>query len=444
MTEMSPREGSRAARRARVEGRPLSSTASARRAFKWLDARSLWTSRNDLLARFASDPTNELRRAWIDALRACGRLDGDPVIDVHRTSSRVSFALVGDPGEGDASQAAVARPLMTLRDECDFMVICSDVNYPIGDVNEYAWKFYEPYEQWTKPIYALPGNHDWYDEAHGFMFHFCGTDPPATGVRRPPLWRRPRPVKTVAHECRATRPGGRGGFQPAPYVLIDAGPLALVCIDTGIRGDLDPDQGDWLLRVSRDVRKPKVLLTGKPLIVDGGYHPGTIEGAAHTVDDIVREPAHGYVASIGGDIHNYQRYPATLDDGRRMEYVVSGGGGAFMHATHRIARVDIAGVDEDRFRCFPLRGDSLWFYACTIVPALLHLWLLALALPALVLAGAAVAGVLLAWSWLVVAVVAAGPFVAGCVLFAQVHASGGRDAWRLRDVTLTPEQASTY
>src|SRR3954464_14326590 len=52
MTEASPREGTVAARRARVDGRPLSSTPSARRAFKWLDARSLWKSRNDLLARF--------------------------------------------------------------------------------------------------------------------------------------------------------------------------------------------------------------------------------------------------------------------------------------------------------------------------------------------------------------------------------------------------------
>jgi hypothetical protein len=46
-----------------------------------------------------------------------------------------------------------------------------------------------------------------------------------------------------------------------------------------------------------------------------------------------------------------------------MQYVVSGGGGAFMHATHTIPRVDIADVTEKEFRCYPLRGDSLAFYS---------------------------------------------------------------------------------
>ena len=35
-----------------------------------------------------------------------------------------------------------------------------------------------------------------------------------------------------------------------------------------------------------------------------------------------------------------------------------------MHATHTIPRVSTsAGVTEDDFRCYPLRGDSLAFYS---------------------------------------------------------------------------------
>ena len=45
-----------------------------------------------------------------------------------------------------------------------------------------------------------------------------------------------------------------------------------------------------------------------------------------------------------------------------IQYVVSGGGGAFMHATHQIPRIDLPGVSEDDFRCYPLRGDSLARY----------------------------------------------------------------------------------
>src|SRR5690606_29956299 len=77
---------------------------------------------------------------------------------------------------------------------------------------------------------------------------------------------------------------------------------------------------------------------------------------------IVRDPAHNYVAVIGGDVHNYQRYPVTAE-GRVIQYIVSGGAGAFTHATHTIGRVDVAGVAEDDFRCYPLRGDSLSFYS---------------------------------------------------------------------------------
>jgi hypothetical protein len=50
-------------------------------------------------------------------------------------------------------------------------------------------------------------------------------------------------------------------------------------------------------------------------------------------------------------------------DGRTIQYVVSGGGGAFMHATHTIPKVDVGGCSEDDFKCYPLRGDSLAFYS---------------------------------------------------------------------------------
>jgi hypothetical protein len=73
----------------------------------------------------------------------------------------------------------------------------------------------------------------------------------------------------------------------------------------------------------------------------------------------VRDPRHDYVASIGGNTHNYQRYPVRVEDGRVIQYIVSGGGGAYMTGTHKIPRVEFPGVDEEGFRCYPLRGDSL-------------------------------------------------------------------------------------
>jgi hypothetical protein len=141
--------------------------------------------------------------------------------------------------------------------------------------------------------------------------------------------------------------------------------VLLVGLDTGITGEIDREQGEWLRRISRSSPKPKILLTGKPLYVNGKPHPGPIEGGG-TVDDIVRAPQHNYIAAIGGDVHNYQRYPVRLDEGRTIQYVVSGGGGAFMGETHKIPNVDqsaLAGVSESEFRCYPLRGDSLSIFS---------------------------------------------------------------------------------
>jgi hypothetical protein len=144
--------------------------------------------------------------------------------------------------------------------------------------------------------------------------------------------------------------------QPGPYWAMDTGPLRIVGIDTGVVGSIDAEQAEWLRRVSFESDRPKILVTGKPLIVNGHQLP---EGIGRAIDDVVRDPRARYVMAIGGDTHNYQRYPVTLRDGRTIQYVVSGGGGAYTHATHQIPRVELDGVSESEFRCYPLRSDSL-------------------------------------------------------------------------------------
>lgn len=347
-----------------AEGRP----------FSWLSLAPLWQSRNQILGYLFGDPTNDERRRWMQVQRKAGKLSEDLIIEEYTGREEVSFLVLGDTGEGDASQFAVVPPLLACGRDTHFMVICSDVIYPSGDSEQYEDKFYRPYRDYPGPIYALPGNHDWYDGLNGFMFHLCGAERSmSTDVEktwslkerlRQRLWRRPHEVDpTVPARKRAWRAApGQQSSQRAPYFAIETGPLLIVGIDTGIGGSIDREQGEWLKRVSRRNDKPKLLLTGKPIYVDGEYHPGVIEGGG-TVDEIVRAPEHNYVAAIGGDIHNYQHYPVRLEDGRKIEYVVSGGGGAYMSATHQIPYVRLPGVDEKDFRCYPRRGDSLSFYS---------------------------------------------------------------------------------
>jgi hypothetical protein len=336
----------------------------------WLNPRTLWAARNGVAASWFEDPMGRTRSRWV-AQRAAAGVPADKVIR-REEADHFSFMVIGDTGEGGASQYAVVPGFLKASQGTAFAVLTSDVIYPVGSTDDYGAKFFRPYRDYPAPFYAVPGNHDWYEDLGGFMRVFCGDAPPLPPGPRPRpfsrawwrtlLWHRPRPAdeQRLAEARKLRSAPGQQAVQPGPYWAIDAGPVRIVGIDTGLLGTLDAEQGAWLREVSRGPR-PKILVTGSPLYVDGEHHPCAIEGGG-TVDDVVRDPAHHYVAAIGGDIHNYQRYPVDVD-GRTLQYVVSGGGGAFMHATHTIPRVCVGGVTESGFRCYPLRGDSLAFYS---------------------------------------------------------------------------------
>jgi hypothetical protein len=354
--------------------------------FSWVALRPLISSLNDRLSRLAPTMVCDLRKEWV-----AGRDPGDLLI-VDRSSSS-SFIVLGDPGEQDASQYVVVPALREQAAGVDFMVICSDVIYPSGDVNDYVDGFYVPYGELPGlPILALPGNHDWYEGLTGFMWHFCGKGPLSAAAFRPRrgtplrewparlLWRRPskpRPRLRLEQRRAARAPDGEWApLQPGPYYAVETSAVLLVCIDTGIDGRIDHDQGEWLSRVSTHP-KPKVLLTGKPLVVNRERQPGEIVGGPvagpskqsfRSVADIVGHPGHGYIACIGGDIHNFQHYRV---DG--MDHIVSGGGGAYMSATHPIP-VAVQGLGAAQpdvppaRKLFPSEPQSLRHFSRLLLP----------------------------------------------------------------------------
>lgn len=345
------------------------------KSLSWLRPSTLWQSRNDIIAKLIADPTAAARARWVALARQRAQGAGaqsDFVIS-RPAGEAVSVLVIGDTGEGDNSQYAVAESLVHMSKDADFAVICSDVNYPTGDLGDYGRTFHHPYRNLELPVYAVPGNHDWYDGLHGFMHYFCRVDDAGyqpdfggglAAVLAGLLWRRPpqpgTPTTPATNDVSVKERPPPDPLQPAPYFAIDAGPVRFVGIDTGITGEIDEDQYHWLKRVSLDAAKrPKILLTGKPIYVDNEHHPGGVLGRTETVDDVVADPQANYVMAIGGDVHNYQRYPVRVADGRTIQYIVSGGGGAYMHATHRIPPVNVNGVDESTFRCYPLRRDSL-------------------------------------------------------------------------------------
>ncbi|MFC4048972.1 tetratricopeptide repeat protein [Actinomadura syzygii] len=331
------------------------------RELSWLGPSMFWHRRNEAIAKVFGDPSNGLRRRWVAEQRERGAAP-DAMI-VHEKEAG-GFLLLGSTGGGGAGQYAVVPGLLKTGADTDFMIICGDVLLPAGALHAAGPGFFRPYRGYPAPIYAVPGNHDWYDGLNGFMRIFCGADPlPAAGTPsglRGLLWRR----ATVADEdalaaARQLRGASRQrARQPGPYWAIDTPSLRIIGIDTGIGGIIDRDQAEWLRRVSAG-DKPKLLVSHHAIYGDDTYRPVRIEGGG-TVDEIVRDPARNFVAAVGGSIHNYQRYPVRVGD-RTIQYIVSGGGGALTVPTHTIRRTTV--VDEEAFRCYPLREDSMAFFS---------------------------------------------------------------------------------
>ncbi|NGN91301.1 hypothetical protein G5C66_00925 [Nocardioides sp. KC13] len=387
----------------------------------WITARSLIDSVNDILGRGTHRLVEKLRAHWTK-----------PDVPLTIAAPEVSrFLVIGDTGEQDPSQYVVAPALARAaaarpdREQAGFVLVLSDVIYPSGNVNDYVDGFYKPYRSnrvpglkapadvrtefalpEDVPVYAMPGNHDWYDGLYGFAHQFLfAADEPPTWPREllaPSfddrlgawqlirdrfgriMWRTPSEPVGNALTSRWGEPAGGGPapesqLQPAPYFVIETEHVDLVCIDTGIDGTIDERQFTWLRSLGGE--KPKILMTGKPLFVNGERRKGEVSGRPDkTVYDVVAESEHGYVATVGGDTHNFQLYDPHSEGSSRdgLWHIVSGGGGAYTHATHPIRTAASDARTDLRFRptrLFPASAESLAYFAQQLVPSIWRLLL---------------------------------------------------------------------
>lgn len=315
------------------------------------------------LTAFIYDTTDQKREEW--ARRQAERL-GSSEFSFKREDipDEFSFIALGDTGEGDSSQIVVVDKFLREGADTAFSIIASDVIYPSGRSHEYREKFYVPYRGYQNDIYAVPGNHDWYDELTGFMIHFCDNLRDYTGKRE-------TIDKDKLKTLRAIR---RNSYmQPNMYFYMDTRYVRIVFIDTGIKGRIGDKQREWLLRVSNDVeQKPKILISGKPIFVNG-----TFNDSLKDVNQIVNR--FNYRLVIAGDTHNFQKYriPVNVNGQRRtVWHLVNGGAGAYMNRTHIIPdardmrfptdlgiRLESGPSDfksdfESDFECYPIRKDS--------------------------------------------------------------------------------------
>ena len=128
-------------------------------------------------------------RKRASCLSSCGRR-----ASTIRVTSRSSS--LATPGEGDASQHILRDQLLSVANHPDvrFVVISSDVVYPVGSMNDYEAKFWLPFKGVTKAVYAIPGNHDWYDALEAFAATFLDAR------SRPSRDARSRRIRLAFHE----------------------------------------------------------------------------------------------------------------------------------------------------------------------------------------------------------------------------------------------------
>lgn len=300
-----------------------------------------WRSRRKF---FRSDQSNDWRYAHEAANPppVARSTSFDAVIPDH--GSQFHIAILGDTGEGDASQYALLPLLHGVHP--DLIIVNGDVAYPAGDMNDFRDGFFRPYSGLGIPIWATAGNHEYYssDNARTFYQIFC----------------------TRASADWWSQHGLRVAPQPGMYwELRDPSggtPLVIIGLDSGKAGNLDghdtffsrllsgrkhPDTAqhqwlDWRLSVADTNGSKVIVLFHIPALVKG-RNAGVHLAEVHKI--LAR---HSSVRAVFcGHIHNHEQYPGgtfrqyLIDTYQAQpnpgfappEYVVSGNGGATLDGT---------------------------------------------------------------------------------------------------------------
>lgn len=243
-----------------------------------------------------------------------------------------SFLIIGDPGEGDPSQHALRDQVLlaSRRDAVKFLVIASDVVYPVGAMKDYEPNFYLPLKGVTKPVFAIPGNHDWFNALDGFAANLMRPDiaraaidarvnadldlSSTTGDRIDGLLREAARLRGVF--------GVQAGLQRAPFFELHAADFSLLAIDTGIKKQVDDRQLAWLrAALDRAAGRFTLAIVGHPFYAAGRSQIG--DGSFKQVHDLLR--SRGVRVMLAGDTHDFEYYR----DGE-TSYFVDGGGGAYL------------------------------------------------------------------------------------------------------------------
>jgi hypothetical protein len=245
-----------------------------------------------------------------------------------RSAGKLVFHSVGDTGgvKSETTQTAIAEAMegqihstAADADKPAFFYHLGDVVYFNGQSENYLQQFFEPYQFYPGPIFAIPGNHDGDtavrpndqpdDEASlaGFMANFCAPGTTPAFKHRTPM------------------------DQPYCYWLLMAPFVRIIGLYSNVDGSLDAEgdrtQWDWLVAQLHDSPADKwlVLAVHHPCFSLDSAHGG-YENTLDLLDAAFASAERTPDLILSGHVHDYQRFTRTAN-GRETPYIVAGAGG---------------------------------------------------------------------------------------------------------------------
>ncbi len=235
------------------------------------------------------------------------------------------FDYVSDTGDGwnptYAIADAIARPELVVehqgRSETlrpgQVLVFGGDEVYPYPSRNEYEVRTETPYAcafagRAHPDVFAIPGNHDWYDSLVAFSRIYC------------------RPERGFAG-CRTRQSRSYFALKlPANWWLL--------AIDLQLGADLDEPQVKYFQQVASRMDDAARLIFCVPeprWILEDAYPRHTqyeeLSGTQFLEERVFKRKAQVFLT---GDLHFYKRH----ENAEGVQKITSGGGGAFLHPTH--------------------------------------------------------------------------------------------------------------
>lgn len=272
--------------------------------------------------------------------------DFQPILTEPRDEIWIDY--VADVGDGWNSTYAVAynlgQPTLSVdgheTPRGEILVFGGDGVYPTASTNEYENRLVAPYQiafqtgesmraeenradseavdlKKDPHVFALPGNHDWYDSLTAFKKIFCS---PVFNDRKFGGWQTRQKRSYFALKL------------PHDWWLLG--------VDLQLAHSIDLGQLEYFSSLVEEMNDDSKVILCVPepywirAIKYDKYNLDTIEQKERSIqklEDFLEQSGAKVHAYIAGDLHHYRRLE---DEDGGTQKITAGGGGAFLHPTH--------------------------------------------------------------------------------------------------------------